>query len=173
MRAPGTIQLDERRISVVRCASEAFVDKVENVTTGDQVRKGQPLLRVYSPGHCLGRRRSICHVAESAVGHGRGSRQRLLKSRRPPDLIAEIERTRKVPLTFTWSAPRDGVVLERNVVDGMRAMPGDVLFRIADHSVVWALADVAERDLGRCRGRPAGHGAARGYPDRVSPERSS
>jgi Cu(I)/Ag(I) efflux system membrane fusion protein len=26
-------------------------------------------------------------------------------------------------------------------------MPGDVLFRVADHSVVWALVDVAERDL--------------------------
>jgi Cu(I)/Ag(I) efflux system membrane fusion protein len=50
-------------------------------------------------------------------------------------------------VTFTWTAPRDGVVLERNAVDGMRANPGDTLFRIADHSVVWALVDVAERDL--------------------------
>jgi membrane fusion protein, copper/silver efflux system len=30
----------------------------------------------------------------------------------------------------------------------MRAQPGDVLFRVADISVVWALIDVAERDLG-------------------------
>jgi Cu(I)/Ag(I) efflux system membrane fusion protein len=30
----------------------------------------------------------------------------------------------------------------------MRAQPGDVLFRVADTSVVWAMADVAERDLG-------------------------
>ena len=33
----------------------------------------------------------------------------------------------------------------------MRAMPGDVLFRIADHSLVWALVDVAERDLAAVR----------------------
>jgi Cu(I)/Ag(I) efflux system membrane fusion protein len=39
-------------------------------------------------------------------------------------------------------------VLERNAIEGMRANPGDVLFRIADISVVWAVADVAERDLG-------------------------
>jgi membrane fusion protein, copper/silver efflux system len=30
----------------------------------------------------------------------------------------------------------------------MRAQPGDVLFRVADTSVVWAMVDVAERDLG-------------------------
>jgi Cu(I)/Ag(I) efflux system membrane fusion protein len=39
-------------------------------------------------------------------------------------------------------------VLERNAVEGMRAQPGDVLFRVADTSVVWAMVDVAERDLG-------------------------
>jgi membrane fusion protein, copper/silver efflux system len=32
-------------------------------------------------------------------------------------------------------------------VNGMRAGPGDVLFRIADHGVVWVVIDVAERDL--------------------------
>src|SRR5204863_9937955 len=77
----------------------------------------------------------------------RGPRQRLMNYAVPPSLIAEIERTRQVPLTFAWSTPRDGIVLERNVVDGQRVMPGDVLFRVADHSVIWATVDVAERDL--------------------------
>ena len=66
----------------------------------------------------------------------------------PDAVIATMEKTQTVPLAIEWSAPRDGIVLERNVVDGMRAQPGDVLFRVADTSVVWAMADVAERDLG-------------------------
>ena len=49
VRAPGTIQLDERRISVISLRAEAFVETVENVTTGTEVRKGQPLMRLYSP----------------------------------------------------------------------------------------------------------------------------
>ena len=49
VRAPGTIQLDERRIAVISLRSEAFIDTVENVTTGSEVRKGQPLMRLYSP----------------------------------------------------------------------------------------------------------------------------
>jgi Cu(I)/Ag(I) efflux system membrane fusion protein len=59
-----------------------------------------------------------------------------------------MEKSRVVPLTIQWSSPRDGIVLQRNAVDGMRAQPGDVLFRIADISQVWATVDVAERDLG-------------------------
>src|SRR5256884_2966483 len=49
IRAPGTIQLDERRTSIVSFRFEGFVESVENVTTGDHVHKGQPLMRVYSP----------------------------------------------------------------------------------------------------------------------------
>ena len=43
IRAPGTIQLDERRISVIAMRSESFVLKVADVTTGSHVVKGQPL----------------------------------------------------------------------------------------------------------------------------------
>lgn len=63
-------------------------------------------------------------------------------------MITAIERTRVVPVTVEWSAPRDGIVLERNAIQGMRAQPGDVLFRVAEISLVWAMIDVAERDLG-------------------------
>jgi Cu(I)/Ag(I) efflux system membrane fusion protein len=66
----------------------------------------------------------------------------------PEQVIAAMEKSGSVPLAIEWSAPRDGVVLERSAVEGMRAQPGDVLFRVADTSVVWAMIDVAERDLG-------------------------
>jgi Cu(I)/Ag(I) efflux system membrane fusion protein len=80
--------------------------------------------------------------------YGRGSRQRLINLDVPEQVIADMEKSHVAPVTVQWSAPRDGIVLERNAIEGMRASPGDVLFRIADISLVWALADVAERDLG-------------------------
>jgi len=64
-------------------------------------------------------------------------------------VIAEIERTREIPTSVPWLAPQDGEIIERAAVNGMRAGPGDLLFRIADHQVVWVLVDIAERDLGR------------------------
>ena len=142
VRVPGTVQLDERRITVVSTRSDAFIDRVENVTTGDRVHKGQPLLQVYSP--------EILSAAAQLVtnpGH-EGSRRRLENLNVPADAIADIERTRKVPLTIGWSVPRDGLVLERNAIEGMKAPAGQVLFRIADLGTMWVLADVPEHDLG-------------------------
>lgn len=48
VRAPGTIKLDEPRVSVISARSHAYIGKVENITTGDRVRKRQLLLRLYS-----------------------------------------------------------------------------------------------------------------------------
>lgn len=169
VRAPGTIQLDERLISVISIRTEGFVEKVEDVTTGTEVTKGQPLLRIYSPLIAAAAAEYLASLdfrgaPSNVLG---GGRQRLLNYAAPPNLMKEIEKTRKVPLVFTWEAPRDGVVLERNVSDGIRVMPGDVLFRIADHSSVWAMVDVPERDLATvAQGQPA-IVRVRSYPGRT------
>ncbi len=152
VRVPGMVQLDERRISVVATRSNAFVNEVANVTTGDRVTKGQMLLRLYSPD--IAAAGALFLTDLNSVGRDSltgGARQRLENLGLPPEAIAEIERTRKVPLSMMWRAPRDGVVLERNVVEGMKASPGDVLFRLADLATIWVLADVPEFDLGAVR----------------------
>jgi Cu(I)/Ag(I) efflux system membrane fusion protein len=152
VRAPGTIALDERRVSVISMRSESFVLKVANVTTGSHVVKGQPLMEVYSPAVSSAAAEYLATInskTTSADGlYGRGSRQRLMNLDVPEPAIAAMEKSRNVPTSIEWTAPRDGIVLERNAIEGMRAQPGGVLFRIADHSVVWALIDVSERDLG-------------------------
>ena len=53
--------------------------------------------------------------------------------------------------TLTFRSPANGVVLEKKAVAGMRFMPGDALYQIADISAVWILADVFERDIGLVR----------------------
>ena len=53
----------------------------------------------------------------------------------PEAAIAAIEKSRTVPTSIEWTAPRDGIILERSAIEGMRAQPGGVLFRVADHSV--------------------------------------
>lgn len=170
VRAPGTIQLDERRISVISVRTEGFVESVEDVTTGSEVTQGQPLLRMYSPAIAAAAADYLASLefrggAQSSVLGG--GRQRLLNYAAPPNLMREIEKTRKVPLVFTWEAPRDGVVLERNVSEGMRVMPGDVVFRIADHSSVWAIVDVPERDLAAVAPRQPATIRVRSFPGRT------
>jgi Cu(I)/Ag(I) efflux system membrane fusion protein len=153
IRAPGTIQLDERRVSVISMRAESYVQKVADVTTGAHVVKGQPLMEIYSPAVSSAAAEYISTLNSKVTGggegpYGRGSRQRLMNLDVPEAAIVAIEKGRNVPIGIEWTSPRDGIVLERNVTEGMRAQPGDVLFRIADHRVVWAIVDVAERDLG-------------------------
>ena len=152
VKAPGTIQLDERRVSVIAMRAESFVQKVADVTTGTRVKAGQPLMQIYSSAVASAAAEYLATITSKTVGgveiYGRGSRQRLVNLDVPDQVIAEMEKSRVAPVIVQWSAPRDGIVLERNAIEGMRANPGDVLFRIADISSVWALVDVAERDLG-------------------------
>jgi Cu(I)/Ag(I) efflux system membrane fusion protein len=161
VRAPGSVEEDERRVSVIAMRTDAFIEKVEPVTTGDHVRKGQPLLRLFAP--------EINAVAAqylTSIGY-EGGRRRLENLAIPPEVIDEIERTHKVPPSITWFAPRDGVVVERNVSDGMKAKSGEVLFRIVDHTRVWVLADVTERDLAGVAEGQRATVRARAFPDRT------
>jgi Cu(I)/Ag(I) efflux system membrane fusion protein len=161
VRAPGTIEEDERRISVIAMRTDAFIEKVEAVTTGDHVHKGQPLMRLFSP-------EMNAAAAQYLTGIGyEGARRRLENLGIPPEAIDEIERSRKVPATITWSAPRDGVVVERNVSDGMRAKSGDTLFKLVDHTRVWVLVDVTERDLASVAEGQTATVRARTFPDRT------
>jgi Cu(I)/Ag(I) efflux system membrane fusion protein len=152
VRVPGTIQLDERRVSVISMRSESWVQKVADVTTGTKVKKGQPLMEIYSPAVSSAAAEYISTISSKMTageaGYGRGSRQRMMNLDVPESAIVAIEKSHIVPIAIDWTAPRDGIVLERNAIEGMRAQPGDVLFRVADTSIVWAMVDVGERDLG-------------------------
>lgn len=170
VRAPGVIQLDERRVSVISMRSESFILKVANVTTGSHVVKGQPLMEVYSPAVASAAAEYLATITSKTTGgdlaYGRGSRQRLINLDLPEPAIATIEKSRTVPTSFEWSSPRNGIVLERGAIEGMRAQPGGVMFRIADHSVMWALIDVAERDLGMIAKGQVATVRARSFPGR-------
>ncbi len=161
IRAPGTIQVDERRVAIVATRSTAFIEKVADVTTGDLVRKGQILMRLYSP--------EIAAAAAQylATPGYEGARTRLDNLDVPPQVVAEIKRTKKVPLTISWPAPRDGIVFERMAFDGMKADAGQALFKLVGLSEVWALVDVSEQDYARIRPGQAVSIHVRGLPGRI------
>lgn len=171
VRAPGTIQLDERRVSVVSLRFEGFIDTVENVTTGSHVHKGQPLMRIYGPGLSSAgaeylsalNARPDAGISNQAL---KGARRRLENLGAPEAVIADIERTREIPVYMSWPAPQDGEIVERTAINGMRAAPGDVLFRIVDHNMVWVMVDVAERDLALIEVGQKVTVRPRAYPDR-------
>ncbi len=148
IRAPGVVEADEHRQTVVALRFDAFIEKLEHVTHG---HKGQPLMRLYSPALSTAAAQYLTDLSarENAVlASKKGARQRLENLGLTEAMIKDIERSKEGTLSVEWPAPRDGFVTEHMVVEGMQAKMGDALFRIADISTVWVLADVAERDLG-------------------------
>ncbi len=169
IHAPGVVQADEHRQAVVALRFDAFLNELEHITTGSKVAKGEPLMRVYSSALSAAAAQYVTDLGLRNTGglpQNRGARQRLENLGVPDEIIKDIERSREGSLTVTWPAPRDGYIIEHNVVEGMQAKAGDVLFRIADLSVIWVLADVAERDLGLIALGQKVTVTPRGYPDR-------
>jgi Cu(I)/Ag(I) efflux system membrane fusion protein len=172
LHAPGVVQLDERRVSVVALRFEGFIDSIENLTMGEHVHKGQTLMRVSGPNLASAAAEYLIALKAGSDGSvgllgAKGARRRLENIGVPEPIIASIEQTREIPQSVPWPAPQDGEILERGVVNGMRAAPGDVLFRIADHGVVWVAADVSERDMAVIAVGQKVEVRPRAYPDRV------
>jgi Cu(I)/Ag(I) efflux system membrane fusion protein len=169
IRAPGVVEIDERRVTVVAPRFDGFIDTVGPVTSGTHVKKGAPLMTVFGQELLNQAARLLIESSgqNDKPGNVIGARRRLINFGVPEEFINQIERDRKVPNTVSWPAPRDGAVLERNAVDGQGFKAGDVLFRIADLSVVWVMADVAEGDLGALKPGQSVKVTTRAHPGRV------
>jgi len=157
IRAPGIVALDERLISVLSARVDTFVEKVANVTTGEAVTKNQPLVTLFSTEIAAAAAQFITELTSDVRGSSAqgssagGARKRLENLGVPPEEITEIERSRKVPPNMVWRAPRNGIVLERNVVAGTKMTAGATLFRIADALSLWVLADIPESGIASLR----------------------
>lgn len=69
--------------------------------------------------------------------------------------------------TLPLLSPVNGVVLEKPAQEGMRFIPGELLFRIADLSTVWLLAEVFEQDIGGVSPGQAVQVHINAYPERL------
>lgn len=165
LQTVGIVTYDETRIVTVNPKVEGWVERLYVDFTGAPVRRGQPLLEVYSPRlvsaqeELILARRLVDETTASPGSRAAESAQALLESSRrrlaywdiPADEIARIESSDQVRRTLTLRAPASGIVVEKNLVQGDRIMPGMTLYRIADLSTVWIEADVFEQDLGAVR----------------------
>ncbi len=166
IRATGTVQAAENRIAVVPTKFDGFVEQLLVSTTGARVRAGQPLARVWiqTPDTVTQMgpnvvNRQIEYIVALQEHNAAAAAQAVANLRNygiPLSAIAEIRRTGRATRTVTITAPLSGTVIDKPAIAGMRFNTGEPLFKIADLSTVWIMADVAEQDLGALRtGQPA------------------
>ena len=153
IRTNGSVKVDESRLVVVNARVLGYVEKLRVNTTGQAVRKGQVLLELFSPD-LVSAQGEFLQALRYAQGTGAGSQELVESSRRrllnwgiSESEIAALEKEGKARNTLSIASPANGVVLEKNVVEGENITPGMELYRIADLSRVWVVANVYQRDL--------------------------
>jgi RND family efflux transporter MFP subunit len=160
IRTVGVVGAAEPNIADITPKIDGFVEELLVDYTGETVRRGQPLLTLYSPTlvaaqeELLTAMRLASQVAANA-GEAWSNAQSMLDAARrrlayfdiTPEQIEQVETTGRATKTLTLVAPFTGIVLEKHVVEGQRVMSGMQLYRLADLSTVWVEGDVFEQDL--------------------------
>ena len=161
VRSVGFVTYDETRLTTVSPKIDGWVERLFVDFTGAPVQAGQPLMEVYSPALVTAQEELLLArrlLDETRAGGGVRSVERaeeLLDAARrrlaywdvPEGEINAIEERGTVTKTLTLRAPAGGIVVEKDVVEGARILPGMNLYRIADLSRVWVDAEVFEKDL--------------------------
>jgi membrane fusion protein, copper/silver efflux system len=154
VRAVGRIEHDESLLTIVALRTDGFIEELYVSKTGQHVKVGEPLFRLYSPQIQLAQSDLI--VAMRAQGRRlgpaadkslEGAMLRLRNLGVPQSRIDDVRKTNTNPRTIDWPSPAAGDVIEKKIINGQRVMAGDDLYRIADHSRLWLIADVAEADI--------------------------
>jgi Cu(I)/Ag(I) efflux system membrane fusion protein len=157
IRAIGTVMHDESRLTVVTMRSDGFVEDLFVSRTGQHVHAGEPLFRVYSADIQRAQIDLLVAMGTSQRGSGvptadasrnlEGALQRLRNLAVPESRIRDVREKGVTPRTLDWPSPATGDVIEKKIINGQRVQAGQELYRIADHTHLWVIADVAETDL--------------------------
>ena len=164
VRTVAQVTYDETRVATVALKVDGWVERLLVNETGQPVRRGEALLELYSPMLVSAEQELLVarRLTTDLVG-GTGSAQTgagdLLESARrrleywdvPASEVARLEQTGMVSRTVTFTAPVNGVVVEKFVLAGQRVMAGEPLYKIADLSRVWLEGEVFEPDLTAAR----------------------
>jgi RND family efflux transporter MFP subunit len=161
IRTSAIIVPDEKRLFTVNAKLDGWVEKLYVNVTGQFVKKGEPLLTIYSPElvaseqeflSALSSAKTLSKSPYPSVAQGgeeliEASKRRLRLWDISEKQIEQLEKTGNIEKTMTIYSPVSGYVMEKNVLAGKKIMPGETLLTVADLSTVWADADIYESDL--------------------------
>jgi multidrug efflux pump subunit AcrA (membrane-fusion protein) len=164
VRAAGRIEPDERRTFAVTAKFEGYVERLHVNATGQPVAKGQPLFEAYSPELVSAQReyaiamQGLEAMKDAGTEAQAGMRQladsslaRLRNWDLSPPQVTALMKSGQPQRTISFPSPVSGIVSEKKALQGMRFMPGEMLYQVTDLSSVWVIADLSEQDIGWSR----------------------
>jgi Cu(I)/Ag(I) efflux system membrane fusion protein len=182
IHAAGRIEVDEKRTYTIAPKFEGWVERLYVNTSGQAVSKGQPLFDVYSPELISALREYVLASQGEASLKDAGDQAKSSMKQLSDASLARLknwgiaeEQIRELALdkdqhkdirSLTFYAPISGIVMEKKAVQGMRFMPGEVLYQIADLSSVWVVTDVAEQNIASVKVGSIAQVNVDAYPDK-------
>ena len=159
IRTSARIVPDERRLFQITIKVDGWIDRLYVNQTGQYVKKGEPLLAIYSPELFAAQQEYLSSVtameklATTSDSLVAGSFDVLETSARTKlrlydisdEQMDRLRATGKAERTMTIDSPVSGYVTEKMVLQGQRVMMNDPLLTIADLSHVWGEADISMR----------------------------
>jgi Cu(I)/Ag(I) efflux system membrane fusion protein len=185
----GHVDFDDKRVATISSRVAGRIDNVR-VSQWDNVRRGEPILSLYSPDFMTAEAEYLqaqtTAQVSNAPGLGGGGLNlgpaMLAAAKRKLELLgmndADIAAIRSPSPTVWMRAPIGGTIVENKVVRGAAVNPGDELFTVGMLDQVWIVANIYEDDLSRVNiGQPL-DAVTTAYPDltfkgfisRISPD---
>jgi membrane fusion protein, copper/silver efflux system len=170
IRTSARIVPDETRLFHITTKVDGWVEKLYVNQTGQFVKKGAPILEIYSPDLVTAQQEYITSittekklniVSDSVQTQNlneleAAAREKLRLFDIGDTKINHLRATGNVERTLKLEAPMSGYVIEKMVLQGNRVMTNDPLMTIADLSHIWGEADIYETDMPYVRvGMPA------------------
>lgn len=147
VRANAIVQTDETREAIVHTKLMGWIQELYANAVGIQVKRGDPLYSLYSQD-LFAAQQEYLRARKSAPDLARLAKQRLLLWDVPADQLQRIV-THGPQKAIVFRSPVSGTVLEKKVLKGQAVEPGTMLYRIADLSSVWIIANVYEYEVSR------------------------
>jgi Cu(I)/Ag(I) efflux system membrane fusion protein len=149
IRAVGRVAVDETRVGHVHTRIEGWIEKVFVDFTGDVVKKGEPMLSIYSPEMLASQEELLlaARAREVMPSLFDAGKRRLQLWDLSDDQIQQVLRTGQPIRSIIVHAPMSGYVTERKAFPNQKVTPDSDLYTITDLSRVWIIADVFESDI--------------------------
>jgi Cu(I)/Ag(I) efflux system membrane fusion protein len=147
VRTVGIVETDETKVDHIHLKTEGWVEKVFVGYTGQKVKKGDPLLAIYSPQFLTTQQDFLNARQAKQPTLVELARRRLELWDVPADEIKELESNGKPSTYLTLRSPLTGTVLVKNAFAGQYVTPEKELYVLADLSTVWVQAKAYEYEL--------------------------
>ncbi len=145
----GKIQVNERLLQSQTAHVPGRIEKLLINVTGEQVRLGQLIAKIYSPELVTAQKELIeaLSLKDKYPAMVEATREKLRNWKLSDEQIGEIEKSGKVTTTVDIYANTSGIVSSRKVNEGDYISKGAVLFDVVDLTKVWGVFDAYESDL--------------------------